>query len=98
MKPLVVSEYGIVPVRDAAWPNRVLRDAGYLAVRREDGREVLDLEESRAFAVCDHQVAHVSVRDPRDLAAVDSLDRHHRYLADGARAPAFSHLTIPPAR
>lgn len=92
VKPLVVSEYGIVPVRDAAWPNRVLRDAGYLAVRREDGREVLDLEESRAFAVCDHQVAHVSVRDPRDLAAVEAIlakaDGVARTLSGDARRAA----------
>ena len=92
VKPLVVSEYGIVPVRDAAWPNRVLRDAGYLAVRREDGREVLDLEESRAFAACDHQVAHVSVRDPRDLAAVEAIlakaDGVARTLSGDARRAA----------
>jgi len=39
--PLIVSEYGIVPVRDAVWLNRVLRDAGLLAVRLEDGREIV---------------------------------------------------------
>jgi predicted AlkP superfamily pyrophosphatase or phosphodiesterase len=71
--PLIVSEYGIVPVRDAIWLNRALRDAGYLAVRLEDGCEILDLEHSRAFAVADHQAAHVSVRDPSDAAAVERL-------------------------
>ncbi|MBI1303331.1 MAG: alkaline phosphatase family protein [Phycisphaera sp.] len=73
VQPLIVSEYGIVPVRDAIWLNRALRDAGYLAVRIEDGREILDLEHSRAFAVADHQIAHVTVRDPSDAAAIERL-------------------------
>ena len=73
VQPVIVSEYGIVPVRDAVWLNRVLRDAGFLAVRLEDGREILDLEHSRAFAVADHQVAHVSVRDAADIAPVAAI-------------------------
>ena len=92
VQPLIVSEYGIVPVHDAVWLNRVLRDAGYLAVRLEDGLEHLDLENSRAFAVADHQVAHVTVRDPNDLAAVESLlarvDGVERTLSGAARAAA----------
>jgi predicted AlkP superfamily pyrophosphatase or phosphodiesterase len=92
IRPLIVSEYGIVPVRDAVWLNRVLRDAGYLAVRLEDGREILDLEHSRAFAVADHQVAHVRVRDPRDLAAVEAIlakvDGVERTLSGEARRTA----------
>ncbi len=79
---LIVSEYGIGPVDDAAAPNRSLRDAGLLAVRTECGRELLDPGASRAFAVVDHQIAHVYVHDPADLAetirvleAVDGVDR-----------------------
>ena len=90
--PLIVSEYGIVPVRDAVWLNRVLRDAGFVAIRREDGLEHLDLENSRAFAVADHQVAHVSVRDPADIAAVEAIlarvDGVERTLSGPARAAA----------
>jgi len=93
VKPLIVSEYGIVPVRDAVWINRTLRDAGYLAVRLEGGRghqrEILDLEHSRAFAVSDHQVAHVTVRDPTDVATVEALlsrvDGIERTLSGEAR-------------
>ncbi len=73
VQPLIVSEYGIVPVRDAIWLNRALRDAGLLAIRMEDGREILDLEHSRAFAVADHQIAHVSVRDGGDIRSVEAL-------------------------
>jgi predicted AlkP superfamily pyrophosphatase or phosphodiesterase len=68
---LVVSEYGIVPVRDAVHINRVLRSEGLLRVRAEEhGREVLDAGASRAFAMADHQLAHVYVRDRGDVAAV----------------------------
>ncbi len=70
IRPLVVSEYGIVPVTDAVWINRALRDAGLLQVRMEDGRDVLDLQESAAFAVVDHQIAHVSVRDASRISDV----------------------------
>ena len=96
VRPIIVSEYGIVPVRDAIWLNRVLRDAGYLAVRLEDGREILDLEHSRAFAVADHQVAHVSVRDHADLDAIEQLlarvDGVERTLSrDARRAAGLDH-------
>ncbi|MCA9285454.1 MAG: alkaline phosphatase family protein [Phycisphaerales bacterium] len=70
VKVLVVSEYGIEPVDNAVWINRTLREAGFLAWREELGREILDPGGSRAFAVADHQVAHVYVRDPADLPAV----------------------------
>lgn len=60
---VIVSEYGIVPVRRAGLPNVRLREAGLLQVREEDGRELLDLENSRAFAMVDHQVAHVYCAD-----------------------------------
>ena len=56
---LVVSEYGIEPVHTAIPVNRYLREAGLLAVRDESGHELLDPVASRAFAVADHQVAHV---------------------------------------
>lgn len=62
VKVIVVSEYGIEDVVSgdgAIAPNRFLRDAGLLAVRREGQHALLDAGASRAFAVVDHQVAHV---------------------------------------
>ena len=44
--------------------NRVLRREGLLEVYVQQGREQLDPWTSRAFAVADHQVAHVYVRRP----------------------------------
>lgn len=70
---ILCSEYGIEPVDDAVHVNRVLREAGLVRVRVEDGLELLDPGASRAFAVADHQVAHVYVRDPGDLGAVADI-------------------------
>ena len=55
----VVSEYSIVPVTGAILPNQLLRRAGLLAVREIGGGEYLDIERSAAFAMVDHQVAHI---------------------------------------
>jgi predicted AlkP superfamily pyrophosphatase or phosphodiesterase len=70
---IVVSEYGITPVLDAVHINRVLREAGLIQVRVEMGREVLDAGASRAFAVADHQVAHVYVQHGTDAGEVKTL-------------------------
>lgn len=72
----VLSEYGIAPVDHAVMPNRVLREAGFLSLRVEDGREYLDPGASAAFAVCDHQVAHVYVRRAEDTDAVRAVLEH----------------------
>jgi predicted AlkP superfamily pyrophosphatase or phosphodiesterase len=70
MEVMVLSEYGITPVTSAVSPNRVLRREGFLAVQQALSWELLDPGASRAFAVCDHQVAHVYVRDSGDVSAV----------------------------
>jgi predicted AlkP superfamily pyrophosphatase or phosphodiesterase len=67
---VALSEYGITAVERPVDINRVLRAEGLLAVYTQDGMEYLDPWTSRAFAVSDHQVAHVYVRDPADIAAV----------------------------
>lgn len=72
---VVVSEYGIVPTAGAIEPNRILREAGLLAVRTERGRELLDAGASEAFAVCDHQVAQVYVRSEARVPEVRELLR-----------------------
>jgi predicted AlkP superfamily pyrophosphatase or phosphodiesterase len=70
---VVLSEYGLVDVRGPVHINRVLREAGLLAVREELGLESLDAGSSEAFAVSDHQVAHVYVRNAARIADVKSL-------------------------
>jgi len=68
-RTLVVSEYGIEEASGSIPINRRLRESGLLAIREELGREYLDAGASRAFAVVDHQVAHIYVSRPDDLAA-----------------------------
>jgi predicted AlkP superfamily pyrophosphatase or phosphodiesterase len=67
---IVLSEYGITPVSTPVHINRALRQEGLLAVRVEDGGELLDVPQSRAFAVADHQVAHIYIADPELIPAV----------------------------
>jgi predicted AlkP superfamily pyrophosphatase or phosphodiesterase len=66
----VVSEYGHVQVRRPVLLNRALRQAKLLSVRPGPFGETLDTFTSRAFAVCDHQLAHIYVPDPGDVPRV----------------------------
>ncbi len=59
---VVLSEYGITNVSGVVHPNRALREAGLLRVRVERGLEKLDAGASEAFAVADHQIAHIYVK------------------------------------
>ncbi|HVW01846.1 MAG TPA: alkaline phosphatase family protein [Planctomycetaceae bacterium] len=71
---VVLSEYAITAVNQPVHINRVLREAGFLRVRREPlGWETLDAGASRAFAVSDHQVAHVYVPNPSDVPQVAAV-------------------------
>jgi predicted AlkP superfamily pyrophosphatase or phosphodiesterase len=70
---VLLSEYGITPVDRPIHINRALRDAGLLTVREEDGGELLDPMASRAFALSDHQIAHIYVADPALLPTVRDL-------------------------
>ena len=69
----VVSEYGHCDVSRPVYLNRVLRTAGLLSVRPGPFGEQLDFYGSRAFAVVDHQLAHVYVADPADIPRVREL-------------------------
>ncbi len=64
VRTMLLSEYGIEPVDDAVHVNRVLREDGSISLRVEEDLELLDAGASDAFAVADHQVAHVYVKDP----------------------------------
>lgn len=60
---ILLSEYGITNVNTPVHLNRVLRSEGYLGIREERGLELLDAGNSKAFAVADHQVAHIYLND-----------------------------------
>ena len=70
---MIVSEYGLNAVSDAGFPNRWLRQAGLLQVTRNATGELLDPGASRAFAVCDHQIAHIYCHNSGDITAAAML-------------------------
>lgn len=72
---IVLSEYGLVPVSGAIHLNRILREQGLLAIRDELGTDTLDAGASAAFAVADHQIAHVYVNDRARINEVAALVR-----------------------
>jgi predicted AlkP superfamily pyrophosphatase or phosphodiesterase len=93
---VVLSEYGITGVSGAVHVNRALREAKLIRVRTELGRELLDAGASDAFAVADHQIAHVYVRDPGRIGEVkrllETLPGVERVLdEDGKRAAGLDH-------
>ena len=91
---LVLSDGGYVPVGRAGLPNLRLRRAGLLKVVRTDGGEAIDLHNSRAFAMVDHQVAHLFCADAsaaedaaaalRDDPAVAAVAAREELFCQGA--------------
>ncbi|MFD0339666.1 alkaline phosphatase family protein [Streptomyces sp. NPDC127117] len=73
---VALSEYGIGPVSRPVDINRALRREGLLSVYSQRGMEYLDPCTSRAFAVADHQAAHVYVADPADIPRVRDVLKH----------------------
>ncbi len=67
---ILLSEYGIVPVNNPIHLNRLLRQQGLLQIRIERGLELLDPGACKAFAVADHQVAHIYINDPSVIEQV----------------------------
>lgn len=67
---ILLSEYGIAPVSNPIHVNRILRNKGYIAIREERGLELLDAGASKAFAVADHQIAHVYIEDKSLVAGL----------------------------
>lgn len=70
---IVVSEYGLVPVKRAVMINQHLRQAGWLTVRDGPFGEMLMPLDSKAFAVCDHQLAHIYLNDLSLKSSVQKL-------------------------
>lgn len=70
---LLLSEYGIDSVNQPVHLNRVLRKHGYITVREEKGGEILIPGSSKAFAVADHQIAHIYIRESSEIPKVKKL-------------------------
>lgn len=72
-KVILLSEYGINNVNNPIHINRLLRGNNLLAIREERGLELLDAGASKAFAVADHQIAHVYLNDRSVYEEVERL-------------------------
>lgn len=73
IKVILLSEYGITDVDRPVHLNRVFREKGWLSIKDEVGLETLDLGGSRAFAIADHQLAHIYVNDPTIMDEVQAV-------------------------
>jgi predicted AlkP superfamily pyrophosphatase or phosphodiesterase len=94
---IILSEYGITEVNVPISLNRVFRQAGWIAIKDELGLEMLDCGASRAFAVADHQVAHIYLKDRSDEKKVrETIERQVPGVAQvldaaGKRALGIDH-------
>ncbi len=96
VRTVVLSEYGITAVRRSIALNRVFRELGWITIKEELGRELLDCGASRVFAIADHQVAHIYVNDrtllARARAVVEAVDGVEQVLdRDGKAAAGLDH-------
>lgn len=70
---IILSEYGIAPVDNPIHLNRLFRKNDLLQIRVERGLELLDAGASKAFAVADHQIAHVYINEPSVTGKVKNV-------------------------
>ncbi len=73
IRVIVLSEYGIDAVNRPVSLNRLLRKEGYITVREEMGGEILIPGTSRAFAVADHQIAHIYIKEEEEIDRIKAL-------------------------
>ena len=95
---LVVSEYAMTDVSRVIYPNRILRDAGMLRIDERDGAEHLNMTESMAFAVVDHQFAHLYVQDPSDIDGVSGIFEGLDGIADVLQGEGRGKLGVDHSR
>ena len=93
---LVASEYAVVPVDHVTFPNRLLREAGLLEVCQQEDGEYLDLRNSRAWALADHQFSHVFVQnaDPQTIKQVMDCFTHVPGIARVLAAKDFKRFGL----
>lgn len=70
---ILLSEYGINNVTEPIHINRILREHDCIAIREEQGLELLDAGASKAFAVSDHQIAHIYVKNTQDKKEIKNI-------------------------
>ncbi|MEA5403767.1 alkaline phosphatase family protein [Arcicella sp. DC2W] len=78
---IILSEYGINTVSNPVHINRILRENGLISVRVERDYELLDAGISKAFAIADHQIAHVYINDKNEIGRVKSILENTKDIA-----------------
>jgi predicted AlkP superfamily pyrophosphatase or phosphodiesterase len=76
-KLVLLSEYAMRAVDSVIQPNVILRDEGLLLTKKSPAGPVVDFDRSSAFAMVDHQIAHVyakSADEINTLARILDLD------------------------
>jgi predicted AlkP superfamily pyrophosphatase or phosphodiesterase len=71
---IVLSEYNFHTVQGDIPLNRILRQNDLLSIRTIHGREYLDVELSPAFALVDHQIAHIHIKTGYENAVRNILE------------------------
>lgn len=80
---LAASEYVITSVERVSYPNRLLRENGLLTLNDDgEGHELLDVASSSAWALVDHQFAHVFVKNKTDVPRLVELFRNDECVAE----------------
>jgi len=78
---MLTSEYSFNQVNHCLSPNIILRENGLLATRKIGCKEYVDYEYSKAFAMVDHQVAHVFIKSGHE-EKVMSVFKHEEGIAE----------------
>ncbi len=90
----IFSEYSLTNVNGAILVNRILRETGFLSVRTIEGKDYLDTELSRAFAMVDHQVAHIYVQHKVDVEPVKQILAGTNGIADVLSSDQQKHFNM----
>ncbi|MDR6561906.1 MULTISPECIES: alkaline phosphatase family protein [unclassified Arcicella] len=93
---IILSEYGINSVNNPIHINRIFRENGLISVRVERDYELLDAGVSKAFAIADHQIAHIYINDKTEEARVKSILENTKGIAlvldeEGKKAHHLNH-------
>jgi len=94
VQAVVISEYGISAVDKPVHLNRLFREQGWIAIKEELGRELLDCGASRVFAVADHQVAHIYCNDRAMEKPVRALLEKQAGVAEILDMPAKKRMGL----
>ncbi len=70
---MILSEYGIEEVTRPIFINRFLHERGLLRVQETSHGQLLDAGASKAFAVADHQIAHLYLGAGASIADIKAL-------------------------